>query len=119
MTSGWRHRLGNAVAGCGAGGAPYFRIFIPVLQGQKFDPTGAYVRQFVPEIAGLQDAYLHQSWTAPDQDLARAGVRLGDTCPRPIVAHDAARQGAVEAFATIKADDKPSTARRKGGADDD
>jgi deoxyribodipyrimidine photo-lyase len=107
------------VAGCGADAAPYFRIFNPILQGQKFDPTGAYVRQFVPEISGLPDTYLHQPWTAPDDVLARAGVRLGDTYPRPIVAHDAARQRALEAFATIKADGKPATSRRKGGADDD
>jgi deoxyribodipyrimidine photo-lyase len=107
------------VAGCGADAAPYFRIFNPILQGQKFDPTGAYVRQFVPEIAGLPDAYLHQPWTAPDDVLARAGVRLGDTYPRPIIAHDAARQRALEAFATIKANDMPASARRKGSADDD
>jgi deoxyribodipyrimidine photo-lyase len=107
------------VAGCGADAAPYFRIFNPILQGQKFDPTGAYVRQFVPEISELPDTYLHQPWMAPDDVLARAGVRLGDTYPRPIVAHDAARQRALEAFAMIKADGKPATSRRIGGADDD
>jgi deoxyribodipyrimidine photolyase len=51
------------VAGCGADAAPYFRIFNPILQGQKFDPDGAYVRHFAPEIAGLPDTYLHAPWT--------------------------------------------------------
>jgi deoxyribodipyrimidine photo-lyase len=112
-------QAGNGVAGCGADAAPYFRIFNPILQDQKFDPQGDYVRHFVPEISGLPDAYLHQPWTAPDDVLARASVRLGDTYPRPIVAHEVARQRALEAFASIKADDKPASARRKGGADDD
>ncbi|WP_437123685.1 cryptochrome/photolyase family protein [Rhodovibrio salinarum] len=90
------------IAGCGADAAPYFRIFNPVTQGQKFDPEGAYVRHWVPEIARLPDKYLHAPWTAPDRVLADARVRLGTTYPQPIVDHKAARQRALDAFQQIK-----------------
>lgn len=89
-------------AGCGADAAPYFRIFNPVSQGQKFDPEGRYVRQWVPELAGLPDKWLHRPWEAPEQVLAGAGVTIGGDYPRPIVAHDRARQAALAAFGTIK-----------------
>ncbi|WP_159730819.1 deoxyribodipyrimidine photo-lyase [Methylosinus sp. Ce-a6] len=91
------------VAGCGADAAPYFRIFNPVLQGQKFDPEGAFVRRFVPELARLDAKYIHKPWAAPERALREAGVRLGETYPRPIVDHAAARQRALAAFATIRA----------------
>jgi deoxyribodipyrimidine photo-lyase len=91
------------VAGCGADAAPYFRIFNPVLQGEKFDPTGAYVRRWVPEIARLPDAVVHKPWLASADTLADAGVHLGDTYPRPIVDHAAARSRAVAAFESVKA----------------
>jgi deoxyribodipyrimidine photo-lyase len=90
------------VAGCGADAAPYFRIFNPVTQGQKFDPKGAYVRHWVPELAKLPDKYLHAPWTAPDRVLAEAGVRLGSSYPAPIVDHKQARQRALDAFQQIK-----------------
>ena len=90
------------VAGCGADAAPYFRIFNPMTQGKKFDPEGAYVRHWVPELAGLPDAYLHEPWTAPDDVLAAAGVTLGRSYPEPIVEHAAARQRALDAFASLK-----------------
>ena len=90
------------VAGSGADAAPYFRIFNPVLQGQKFDCNGDYVRHFVPEIARLPTKLLHAPWTATDEQLGRAGVRLGQTYPRPIVGHDDARRRALAAFATLK-----------------
>lgn len=92
------------VAGSGADAAPYFRIFNPVLQGQKFDPEGVYVRRFVPELAGLDTAYIHAPWTAPDSALAKAGIRIGETYPEPIVAHDLARKAALDAFAEIRRD---------------
>ncbi len=92
------------VAGSGADAAPYFRVFNPVLQGLKFDPDGAYVRRFVPELARLADKDLHAPWMANDDALARAGVTLGKTYPRPIVDHDFGRRRALEAFATIKTD---------------
>ena len=79
-------------AGCGADAQPYFRIFNPVTQGERFDPTGAYVRRWVPELARLPDRYLHAPWTAPAQVLADAGVVLGTTYPKPIVDHATARE---------------------------
>jgi deoxyribodipyrimidine photo-lyase len=91
------------VAGCGADAAPYFRIFNPVTQGQKFDPAGAYVRRWVPEIAELPDQYLHAPWTSPEMVRRGAGVQLGTTYPHPIVDHKAARKRALDAFEAIKA----------------
>ena len=91
------------VAGSGADAAPYFRIFNPVLQGEKFDADGAYVRRFVPELARLDTRWLHKPWTAPEKALAEAGVVLGENYPRPIVDHAAARARALAAYKTIKA----------------
>ncbi len=90
------------VAGCGADAAPYFRIFNPVLQGQKFDPDGAYVRRWIPALAELPAKHLHAPWTAPPDVLTQAGVRLGDNYPRPIVDHGAARKRALAAFKGLK-----------------
>lgn len=86
------------VAGCGLDAAPYFRIFNPVLQGEKFDARGRYVRQWVPELAGLPDMFIHRPAVAPAEVLARAGVRLGETYPRPIVDHGTARRRALAAY---------------------
>ncbi|MFG1423415.1 cryptochrome/photolyase family protein [Roseixanthobacter liquoris] len=91
------------VAGTGVDAAPYFRIFNPVLQGEKFDPHGAYVRAFVPELSGLPPALIHKPWTGDAAALSRAGVRHGADYPRPIVDHARARARALEAFAQIKA----------------
>jgi len=91
------------VAGSGADAAPFFRIFNPVLQGEKFDPGGAYVRHWVPEIAGLPDRYLHRPWEAPAAVLRDAGISLGKTYPAPIVEHAAARIRALDAFKALKA----------------
>ncbi len=87
------------VAGCGADAAPYFRIFNPVLQGEKFDPDGHYVRRWVPELSRLPHAWLHKPWQAPAGILAAAGVRLGETYPHPIVDHAEARIRALAALA--------------------
>ena len=87
--------------GCGADAAPYFRIFNPVTQGQKFDEAGAYIRRWVPELAKLPDDALHAPWDAPPLLLAQAGVDLGVTYPRPIVDHAAARAGALAALAAF------------------
>lgn len=86
------------VAGCGADAAPYFRVFNPVLQGEKFDPTGKYVREWVPELSRLPDRWIHRPWEAPQEDLSCAGIRLGDTYPTPIVDHRVARSRALAAF---------------------
>jgi deoxyribodipyrimidine photo-lyase len=77
--------------GCGFDAAPYFRVFNPIHQGQVFDPTGDYVRRWVPELARLPAAWIHEPWTAPAEVLDAAGVRLGRTYPRPIVDHREAR----------------------------
>jgi len=78
-------------AGCGCDAQPYFRIFNPVTQGEKFDPDGAYVREFVPELAGLDSKYIHAPWTAPPLILKAAGVQLGKSYPSPIVDHATSR----------------------------
>ena len=90
------------VAGCGADAAPYFRIFNPVSQGEKFDPNGDYVREFVPEIARLPKKYIHAPWTAPEAILAESGVTLGKSYPNPIVDHAEARRRALEGYDKIK-----------------
>lgn len=92
------------VAGSGADAAPYFRVFNPVLQGEKFDPDGDYVRRWVPELARLPGAWIHKPWLAPPLTLEGAGIRLGTSYPRPIVDHAAARDRALAAFAKIRAD---------------
>jgi deoxyribodipyrimidine photo-lyase len=90
------------VAGCGTDAAPYFRVFNPVLQGEKFDPDGRYVRQWVPEIAALPDAYIHKPWTAPNPVQLAAGITLNKNYPAPIVDHAMARRRALDAFARLK-----------------
>ncbi len=91
------------VAGCGADAAPYFRIFNPVLQGQRFDPDGAYVRAFVPEIAALPNGCIHAPWNAPERALDAAGVRPGDTYPLPIADLEQSRNRALSAYEEMKA----------------
>jgi deoxyribodipyrimidine photo-lyase len=96
-TSGWQW-----TAGCGADAAPYFRVFNPMSQGEKFDPHGNYVRRWCPELARLPDEWLHRPWEAPPEILVRAGVQLGRDYPKPIVNHAAAREAALAAFVKIK-----------------
>ncbi len=95
------------VAGSGADAAPYFRVFNPVVQGGKFDPDGAYARLWAPELAKLDNKHIHAPWTAPPRALADAGVRLGETYPRPIVDHATARARALAAFATTTGEADP------------
>ena len=83
------------VAGSGADAAPYFRVFNPILQGEKFDPDGAYVRRWVPELAQLPSNTIHQPWTATPLELKSAGVELGNTYPEPIVDHRSSRERAL------------------------
>ena len=90
------------VAGCGADAAPYFRIFNPVTQGRRHDPDGAYVRRWIPEIAGLPLAHVHAPWLAPADVLAAAGVTLGETYPAPIVDHGEARSRALAAYDVVR-----------------
>ncbi len=86
------------VAGCGADAAPYFRIFSPMGQGEKFDPDGAYVRRWVPELARLRGPGIHAPWTLSPMELRAAGVTLGITYPAPIVEHGLARERALAAL---------------------
>ncbi len=90
------------VAGSGADAAPYFRIFNPVRQGEKFDPEGAYIRRWIPELSALPDAHIHCPWEAPGDVLAGASVSLGRSYPRPMVDHAAARKRALASLETIK-----------------
>ncbi len=96
-SAGWQW-----VAGSGADAAPYFRIFNPVSQGEKFDPNGDYVRNYVPELANLPKRAIHAPWTADRATLAQAGVVLGKDYPMPIVDHAEARKKALAAFEKIK-----------------
>ena len=96
-TLGWQW-----TAGCGADAAPYFRVFNPVSQGEKFDPHGDYVRRWCPELAKLPPDWIHQLDKAPPETLHAAGVELGRTYPQPVVSHAIAREVALEAFARIK-----------------
>lgn len=90
------------VAGCGMDAAPYFRVFNPITQGEKFDPDGSYVRKYVPELANLPNQYIHRPFDAPPLELLSAGIRLGETYPKPIIDHAFARARALEAFDKIK-----------------
>ncbi len=90
------------IAGCGADAAPYFRVFNPITQGEKFAPRGAYVRRWVPELAGLPDQYIHKPWEAPPLMLAAAKLRLGVTYPQPMVDHGRARLRALAAYEQMK-----------------
>jgi deoxyribodipyrimidine photo-lyase len=90
------------IAGCGADAAPYFRVFNPVLQGERFDPDGSYVRRWVPELADMPEKFVHKPWEAPGDVLEKAGVRLGDTYPKPIVDHGEARDQALKAYNKIR-----------------
>jgi deoxyribodipyrimidine photo-lyase len=89
-------------AGCGADAAPYFRVFNPVLQGEKFDPLGGYVRRWVPELSGLPPKWIHRPWEAPAEVLLTAGLILGEGYPYPVVDLKASRQRALDVWATVK-----------------
>lgn len=90
------------IAGCGADAAPYFRVFNPVLQGEKFDGDGRYTRRFVPELKDLPDKYLFKPWSAPNDVLIQAGIRLGETYPHPVVDLKQSRETALAAFQEMK-----------------
>lgn len=90
------------VAGSGADAAPYFRIFNPVLQGQRFDAKGHYIRQWVPELSALPDKWIHKPWLAPAKVLEEAAVELGVSYPKPIVDLKESRQRALEAYQQMR-----------------
>jgi deoxyribodipyrimidine photo-lyase len=90
------------IAGCGADAAPYFRIFNPILQSQKFDPEGEYIKKYVPELSDLDKKHIHTPWDVPPLMLAQAGITLGKDYPEPIVDHAQARERALGAFKSMK-----------------
>jgi deoxyribodipyrimidine photo-lyase len=86
------------VAGSGADASPYFRIFNPMVQGEKFDPKGEYVRRWCPELQNLPDKFIHAPFEANADVLAEAGIKLGRDYPAPIVDHARAREAALAAY---------------------
>ncbi len=90
------------VAGCGTDASPYFRIFNPILQGERFDKDGAYIKKWVPELAQLDVKFINKPWEADPISLQLAGVRLGDNYPWPVVDHKCARETALDAYKSIK-----------------
>ena len=96
-TLGWQW-----TAGCGADAAPYFRVFNPTMQAEKADPEGDYIRRWVPELAKLPTKWLREPWTATAEELAAAGVQLGEHYPQPIVDHREARDAALAAYEKIR-----------------
>ncbi len=103
-TLGWQW-----TAGCGADAAPYFRVFNPMLQAERFDPERAYLRRWLPELARLPDAWIHRPWQAPPAILDWAGVRLGRDYPLPAVDFHESRSAALAAYAAIKGPASPSS----------
>ena len=95
------------VAGTGIDAQPFFRVFNPVTQGEKFDADGAYVRRFVPELAALPNKLLHAPWTAPDRILAQAGVVLGKTYARPLIDLADGRNRALDVYRRTVRDSAP------------
>jgi len=93
-------------AGTGTDAAPYFRVFNPVAQGRRFDPEGAYVRGWVPELASVPDAYVHEPWTMPPDVQAAAGCVIGRDYPAPLVDHAEARRRALAAYAQSRSSER-------------
>lgn len=89
-------------AGTGTDAAPYFRIFNPITQGKKFDPQGKYVRRWVPELAGLDDRYIHEPWTMTPIEQRSAGFVIGRDYPAPIVDHALARARTLAAYQSAR-----------------
>jgi deoxyribodipyrimidine photo-lyase len=96
-TLGWQW-----TAGCGADAAPFFRIFNPVLQAERYDPDRVYLRHWLPELAALPDGWVHRPWQAPPAVLDAAGVILGRTYPLPVVDFPASRNAALAAYAAMR-----------------
>lgn len=90
------------IAGCGPDAAPYFRIFNPLLQSEKFDPEGVYLRQWLPELRALPTPWIHKPFEAPTLVLQQAGITLGKDYPKPLVNHSIARQEALSAYKSLK-----------------
>ncbi len=94
-------------AGVGTDAAPYFRVFNPTAQGEKFDPAGDYVRRWLPELARVPAKHIHQPWAMPASEQRRAGCIVGSDYPAPIIDHATARQRTLAAYAQAKDSRKP------------
>ena len=90
------------VAGSGADASPYFRIFNPMSQGEKFDAAGDYIKTWIPELKDLPKKYIHRPWEAPESVLQKAKVTLGQDYPKPIVDHKEERERALEMYQAVK-----------------
>jgi deoxyribodipyrimidine photo-lyase len=90
------------VAGCGADAAPYFRIFNPILQGEKFDKEGLYVKKWVPELEKVPNKFIHKPWEMELKYQQAIKTIIGQDYPQPIVIHEKARASALEAFQSLK-----------------
>ena len=95
-SAGWQW-----ISGCGADASPYFRIFNPILQGQKFDPEGEYVKKYVPELQNVTNKFIHNPWDMPEENQISCGCRIGKEYPNPIVDLKETRNRALSAFKTI------------------
>lgn len=95
-TLGWQW-----VAGSGPDASPFFRVFNPILQGEKFDPEGTYVKTYCPELTHLPPKWIHKPWMAPSEVLQEASVTLGENYPQPIVDHKEMREKALKAFSRL------------------
>jgi deoxyribodipyrimidine photo-lyase len=89
-----------ASTGCDA--QPWFRIFNPVTQSQKFDPQGEFIRRYLPQLAALDARAIHAPWLVPAAELEACGIVLGREYPEPVVDHAQARQRTLERFAVVK-----------------
>ena len=90
------------VAGCGADAAPYFRIFNPILQGEKFDKNGEYVKKWVPELRKCPSKFIHKPWELDIRYQKSINTIIGKDYPKPIVIHEEARKKALDAFKSLK-----------------
>jgi deoxyribodipyrimidine photo-lyase len=90
------------VSGSGCDAQPWFRIFNPVTQSERFDPEGKFIRRYLPQLALLSNTSIHAPWRAAPVELEAAGVRLGETYPHPIVDHASARERTLQRYAAVK-----------------
>ena len=95
-TSGWQW-----VSGSGADAAPYFRIFNPIIQGQKFDPKGEYVKKFIPELFNVSKKFIHNPWDMSSELQSDSQCIIGKDYPAPIVDLKETRNRALLAFKSI------------------
>jgi deoxyribodipyrimidine photo-lyase len=95
------------IAGCGADAAPYFRIFNPITQGEKFDKDGKYIRRFVPELTKMPDKFLHTPWEAPQNIQDYTHIQIGKDYPKPIVDLKSSRERALNALSSISQQQQP------------